>query len=415
MPVIADPRQFLLDLAKSAIAAAQPDGAYDRILPEPPKGRTIVVGAGKAAASMARAFEKAWAHPLEGLVVTRYHHGCPTERIRVVEASHPVPDENGRKAAAEIVDLVKSAGPDDLVIALISGGASALLTMPAAGIDFDVKREINRALLKSGAGIHEMNCVRRACSAVKGGRLAAAAAPARVVTYIISDVPGDDLATIGSGPTVPPPDGPHEALAILERYNIAISEATRAAILANQPAVFEAGPMHLISSGLVVLNEASKIGKAAGLNVINLGDAIEGEAREVAKVMAGIAFSSRASSTPVALPALILSGGECTVTVKGNGRGGRCAEFLLGLTIAGQGAEGVYGVAVDTDGIDGVEDNAGAIMDPTSLARAKLVGEDALARLANNDAYGFFHAIGDLVVTGPTLTNVNDFRAVLVL
>jgi glycerate-2-kinase len=409
-----DPRQFLLDLATGAIDAARPEGSFDGRLPEPPRGRTIVVGAGKAAASMAAAFEKVWPHPLEGLVVTRYGHGCPTGRIRVVEASHPVPDENGLKAAADILALARSAGPDDLVVALISGGASALLSLPAEGIAFAEKQAINRALLKSGAAIHDMNTVRRALSAVKGGRLAAASR-APVVTYVISDVPGDDPAVIGSGPTVVSPDGPEEALAVLRRFGVDIPEGVRAAMLRNAPAAFTPGPVHLLASGRTVLDLAAEKARAAGLAVLDLGDAIEGEAREVAKVIAGVARSVRASGVPVKAPALILSGGETTVTVRGNGRGGRNAEFLLGLVLALDGAAGIHAVAVDTDGIDGVEDAAGAVAGPETLARARSAGMDAAAHLADNDAYGFFSALGELAVTGPTLTNVNDFRAVLVL
>ncbi|MCQ8783443.1 glycerate kinase type-2 family protein [Mangrovibrevibacter kandeliae] len=409
----AEARALMLDFGRVALAAAHPAGRFAGRLPKPPRGRTIVVGAGKAAASMAAAFEDAWQAPVEGLVVTRYGHACPTRAIEVVEAAHPVPDAAGRQAAARIMDLVGSAGPEDLVVALISGGASALLTAPAAGIDFAEKQALTGALLRSGADIRAMNCVRRALSGIKGGRLAALSR-APVVTFLISDVPGDDPVAIGSGPTVPAPDGPDEALAVLDAYGIAITDAMKAAIRANPPPRFKAGPLHMLASGRTVLDAVGSAAREQGLQVLDLGDHIEGEAREVAKVMAGVARSIRAAARPLAPPALILSGGETSVTVRGDGRGGRNAEFLLALALA-LGPEGAHAFALDTDGIDGMEDNAGAVIDPDTLVRARAAGLDPAARLAANDAYSVFAALGDLVVTGPTLTNVNDVRAILVL
>jgi hydroxypyruvate reductase len=389
----------------AAVAAAAPATALPPFLPAPPKGRTGVVGAGKASAAMAAAVEAHWPGPLSGLVVTRYGHGVATKRIEIVEAAHPVPDAAGQRAAMRILDLVKGLGPDDLVLALISGGASALLTLPAPGLTFEAKRELNRALLKSGASISEMNCVRKHLSRVKGGRLAAAAAPARVVALLISDVPGDDPSVIGSGPTVPDPTTVEEARAVLAKYGIeapaALSETPKR--LANSATAMVATPQRSLEA-------AAEVARAHGIAPLLLGDAIEGEAREVAKVMAGIARSCAAHGAPARPPCVLLSGGETTVTLRGRGRGGRNAEFLLALAVALDGHPRIHALAADTDGIDGSEDNAGALIGPETLAR----GPDAKARLADNDGYGFFAALGDLVVTGPTLTNVNDFRAILV-
>ena len=416
---MSDPRDFLTRLFQSAIDAARPEATLARFLPERPRGRTLVVGAGKAAAAMARAVEAAWDGPLEGLVVTRYGHGAPTSRIEVVEASHPVPDEAGAKAAARMLSRVRGLGADDLVLCLMSGGASALLAAPAPGLTLADKRAINKALLASGAGIAEMNCVRKHLSAVKGGRLAAAAWPAHVVSLIVSDVPGDDLSVIGSGPTVPDSTTSAQALTTLARYGIEIPLAVRAHLespASETPkpgdARFARVENRLIASPLQSLRAAAEAARSAGVTPLVLGDAIEGEAREVARVFAGIALSCRRHGEPLAAPCVLLSGGETTVTVRGKGRGGRNAEFALALALALDGAPGIYALAGDTDGIDGSEDNAGAYVAPDTIARS---GLDARRALDGNDAYGVFAASGGLVMTGPTLTNVNDFRAVLVL
>jgi glycerate-2-kinase len=406
---------ILRALFAAAVEAALPEGKFAGVLPEPPAGRTIVVGAGKAAARMAAAFEAAWGRPCEGLVVTRYGHSVPTRSIEVVEASHPVPDEAGAAAAQRILDLAISARADDLVVALISGGASALLTLPAPGIRLADKQAINRALLASGAPIAAMNRVRKALSAIKGGRLAAAAAPARLVTYVISDVPGDDPAVIGSGPTIPEIADPAEALAILRAYGVPISAgvgtAIRANVLAEPP---PGGPVHMLATPMAALRAAAARALDFGLKPLILGDAIEGEARAVAGVLAAIARSAQAHGEPVAAPAVLLSGGETTVTVRGHGRGGRNAEFLLALALALGPLPGVAALAADTDGIDGSEDNAGAWFDAALADAAAAQAVDLAARLADNDAYSAFAALDRLVTTGPTLTNVNDFRAILI-
>jgi len=419
-----DPGALLRRLFEAALAAADPALAVPRHLPPPPeKGRVIVVGAGKAAAAMAKAVEDNWpeAAPLEGLVVTRYGHAVACQRIEVVEAAHPVPDQAGLDAAQRILELAEGAGPDDLVLCLISGGGSSLLSLPAEGISLEEKQAVNKALLRSGAAIDEMNCLRKHLSASKGGRLAAAAAPARVVSLLISDVPGDDPAVIASGPTVPDPTSFEDALAILEKYGI----DAPAAVVAHLKAAAEETPKpgdprlatcetHLVARPQDSLAAAAAVAREAGVAPVILGDSIEGEAREVAQVMAGIAQQVARFGQPAAAPCVLLSGGETTVTLRGRGRGGRNAEFLLALAVALEGAAGIHALACDTDGIDGSEDNAGAIAGPDSLARAAAAGIDAKAMLANNDGYGFFEALGDLVVTGPTLTNVNDFRAILV-
>ena len=413
----ASDRDILAALFDAALAAALPDGRFEGRLPEPPRARTLVLGAGKGAARMAAAFEAAWAgaghEAPQGLVVTRYGHGTPTRSIEVVEAAHPVPDAAGMAAAERILALARSAGPDDLVVFLISGGASALLALPAPGLTLADKQMLNRALLKSGAPIGAMNQVRKALSAIKGGRLAAAAAPARQITYLISDVPGDDAAAIGSGPTIPEASDPEAALAILAEYGIAIEPRIEAAIRANRVDPAAPGRIEMLATPKMALDAAAAKARELGLAPLVLGDAIEGEAREVARVMAAIALYAAQHGAPVARPAVILSGGETTVTVRGKGRGGRNAEFLLALAIALRGAAGVAALACDTDGIDGSEDNAGAWFDGAILAEARHAGIDAAARLADNDGYGFFAALGKLIVTGPTLTNVNDFRAIL--
>jgi glycerate-2-kinase len=405
---------ILRGLFDAALAAALPDGRFAGRLPPCPEGRTIVLGAGKGAARMAQAFEAAWDHPCEGLVVTRYGHGAPTRSIEVVEASHPVPDAAGERAAGRILALAQEAGPDDLVICLICGGASALLALPAPGITLETKRRINKALLKSGAAIDEMNTVRKAMSAIKGGRLLAAAQPARCITYLISDVPGDEPAVIGSGPTIPDATPVEAALSILARYRIEVEPALAAAIRANSLPRVSPGEVHMLATPKMALDAAAAHARSRGFTPLILGDAIEGIATEVATVMAGIAQSAARHGAPVARPAVLLSGGETTVMVKGQGRGGRNAEFLLALALRLDGLAGVSAIACDTDGIDGSEDNAGAWIDQDILAQAKSRGLDARAFLDNNDAYSFFAALDRLVVTGPTLTNVNDFRAILI-
>jgi glycerate 2-kinase len=414
-------REFLRSLFDAALAAADPARCVAPHLPSPPKGRTIVVGAGKAAAKMARAVEDHWPGSLSGLVVTRYGHGVPCDRIEVVEAAHPIPDAAGQRAAARILEMVQGLSADDLVLCLISGGGSALLALPAPGLSLDDKRAVNRALLKCGANIGEMNCVRKHLSAIKGGRLAAAAAPARLVSLLISDVPGDDPAVIASGPTVPDPTTFADALAVLTKYGIGEPRAVIARFEAAKDETPKPGDSRLarvetkiIARPQDALEAAAGLARRAGITPVILGDSIEGEAREVAMVHAGIARQVRRHGQPAAAPAVLISGGETTVTVRGQGRGGRNAEFLLALAVALNGDAGIHAVAGDTDGIDGTEDNAGALLDPTSLARAAACGIDARQALADNDGYGFFAALGDLIVTGPTRTNVNDFRAILI-
>jgi glycerate 2-kinase len=414
-------RTLLRAMFDAAINAAAPALCLPPHLPAPPKGRTIVVGAGKAAAAMAVAVEAHWRGPIEGIVVTRYGHGAPTNRIKVVEASHPVPDAAGPAAAKAILDSVCGLAPDDLVLALISGGGSALLALPDGDITLADKQAINRALLRSGAHIGEMNCVRKHLSAIKGGRLAASAAPARVVSLIISDVPGDDLSIIASGPTVADHTTQADALAVLKRYAIDVSPAvmkqlsdpTRETPKPGDPRLANVANI-LIATPQMSLEAAANVARAAGFAPLILGNAIEGEARECAIVHAGIAMQAAGYGQPAAPPCAIISGGETTVTVRGKGRGGRNAEFLLGLAIALGGRGDISALAGDTDGIDGSEDNAGAVIAPDSLARAAQGGLNVQERLADNDAYSVFAALGDLIVTGPTRTNVNDFRAILV-
>lgn len=413
---------LLRSLFDAAVAAALPDRIVPPHLPPPPKGRTIVLGAGKASAAMAQAVEAHWPGPLEGLVVTRYGHAVPCERIEIVEAAHPVPDAAGRKAAERILKLAQEAGPEDLVLCLISGGGSALLALPAPGLTLEDKQAVNKALLASGADIGQMNTVRRHLSAIKGGRLAAAAHPAKVVSLLISDVPGDDPIVIASGPTVPDPTSFSDARAILARYGITPPPAVAAHLERAEEETPKPGDPRLASAEAVIiarpqasLEAAAAVARRAGITPLILGDSLEGEAREVGKVMAGMALQVRRHGQPVAAPCVLLSGGETTVTVKGpGGRGGRNTEFLLGLALQLHGLEGVWAIAGDTDGIDGSEANAGAIVRPDALERARALSLRPMELLAANDAYGVFEALGDLVVTGPTLTNVNDFRAVLV-
>lgn len=414
-------RAFLDGLFQAAIAAALPEKAIAGNLPKAPRGRAIVLGAGKASAAMARVVEDSWTGPLEGLVVTRTGHGVPCRRIEVVEASHPVPDARGEDAARRILVLAKSARPDDLVLCLISGGGSALLALPADGLSLADKQAVNRALLASGADIAEMNCVRKHLSAIKGGRLAAAAFPAETVSLLISDVPGDDPSVIASGPTVADSTTFADARAVLARYGIKPPEAVARHLAGAADETPKPGDQRLARSRIVIvaspmasLLAAAATARAAGIEPLILGDALEGEAREVGRVMAGIALSVSRHGSPVAKPAVLLSGGETTVTVKGRGRGGRNAEFLAGLALGLGGAPGIHALAADTDGIDGSEDNAGAFVMPDTLMRARAGGLDARALLAANDCYSLFAGLGDLLVTGPTRTNVNDFRAVLV-
>ena len=416
-----EPRSFLRSLLDAAIEAAQPDAILAPHLPPAPAGRTIVLGAGKAAAAMARAVERHMPGPLEGLVVTRYGHAVPCARIEVVEAAHPVPDAAGLAAARRILDCAGQARAGDLVLYLISGGASALLALPADGLSLEDKQAVNRALLASGADITQMNAVRKHLSAIKGGRLAAAAHPARVVSLMISDVPGDDPAVIGSGPTVPDPTTFADARAILSHYRIEPPAAVAKHLGEARDETPKPGDPRLAGAETIIiarpqasLEAAAALARAAGITPVILGDALEGEAREVGKVLAGIALQVRRHRQPAPPPCVLLSGGETTVTVRGSGRGGRNAEFLLALALQLHGAPGISALAADTDGIDGSEDNAGALVTPDTLARARAHGLDASAMLADNDGYGFFKGLGDLVVTGPTLTNVNDFRAILV-
>lgn len=417
-------RALLRDLFDAAVAAADPAHCIAGWLPDPPRGRTVVVGAGKAAAAMAHAVETHWRGnfgQLSGLVVTRYGHGMSTRHIEVVEASHPTPDAAGQQAAARLLQSVQGLTADDLVLVLLSGGGSALLAAPMAGIRLDDKRAVTRALLACGASIAEINCLRKHLSAIKGGRLALAAAPARVVTLAISDVPGDELTTIASGPTVPDPTTCAEALEIVERYGIGLPDAARRALAggaAESPKAddprFIRCESHVIATAQRSLAAAAELARQRGVMPLVLGDTIEGEAREVARVLGGIALSCAAHGVPLAGPCVLLSGGETTVTVKGGGRGGRNLEFLLGLALTLNGHGRIHAIAGDTDGIDGSEDNAGALLLPDTASRAAAEGIDLRARLADNDAYGVFSALGDLVVTGPTRTNVNDFRAILI-
>ncbi|MBC5781583.1 glycerate kinase [Ramlibacter sp. USB13] len=431
----ADPRAFLEHLYRAAVHRALPLHNTAAFLPPPPRGRTLVLGAGKAGGAMAQAVEALWPRdaPLSGLVVTRYHHTPPRpaglpQRIEVVEAAHPVPDAAGLRAAERILALTRGLTPDDLVLCLISGGGSALLTLPAEGLSLEEKQRINRELLESGANIVEMNCVRKHLSRIKGGRLAAACAPARVVTLTISDVPGDDPSVIASGPTVPDASTCADAVAILQRYGIAVPGAImslleQGALETPKPgdAVFQGQPVHLIATPQQSLEAAAAAARAAGLDAHILSDEMEGESREVGKVQAALARAVAQRGQPFRRPCVILSGGETTVTVRKQaegtprGRGGRAGEFCLGLAQALQGQPGVWALAADTDGIDGMEDNAGAFVAPDTLGRALAQGMKVDTFLSRNDAYGYFSALGDLVVTGPTHTNVNDFRALLVL
>ena len=435
---INDPSSFLRRLYDAAVTRALPlhnTAAHLPVPPDPLKGRTLVLGAGKAGGAMAQAVEALWPQdaPLSGLVVTRYGHTPPRpaglpERIEVVEASHPVPDAAGLQAAERILELTQGLTADDLVLCLISGGGSSLLTLPADGINLQVKQDINRQLLASGANISEMNCLRKHLSRIKGGRLAAACAPARVVTLTISDVPGDDPSIIASGPTVPDASTCADALAILQRYAIVVPPEVLQSLQSGtwetpKPGapVFAGHVVNLIATPQQSLEAAADAARALGLNAYILSDEIEGESREVGKVHAALARAAAKGQGPFVKPCVILSGGETTVTIKPQpagsprGRGGRAGEFCMGLAQALQGQPGVWALAADTDGIDGIEDNAGAQVSPDTLARALALGHKVDEHLQRNDAYGFFEPLGDLVITGPTHTNVNDFRAMLVV
>ncbi len=406
-----------------AVGAVSAEKCLPAFLPKPsPQGRTFVIGAGKGAAAMASVVEQHWQGDLAGLVVTRYGHGTDCKRIEVVEAAHPVPDEAGRRAAGRMMEMVHGLTENDLVLCLISGGGSALLALPAEGITLEQKQAVNKALLKSGATISEINCVRKHLSAIKGGRLALACAPARVVTLLISDVPGDDPGVIASGPTLPDPTTCEQALAILAKYAIAIPDNVRQHLASGAgetpkpvDARFARNEHHVIATAQQALEAAAQVARSAGITPYVLSDEIEGEARDVGLVHAALARQVALRNQPFQRPCVLISGGETTVTVRGKGRGGRNAEFLLSLATVLNGLDGVHAIACDTDGIDGSEDNAGALYAPDSVARADALGVRARAMLDNNDGYGFFSALGDLVVSGPTRTNVNDFRAILIL
>ena len=427
----AEPLAFLRHLYQCAVAAALPDEIIAPNLPPVPRGRTVIIGAGKAGGAMALAAERHWPAnaPMTGLVITRYHHTPPgyqqlaRHRIEVVEASHPVPDLAGEQATRRMMDMVRGLTADDLVICLISGGGSALLTQPVSGMTLADKQRINGELLRSGANIGEMNCVRKHLSQVKGGKLAALCAPARVVSLAISDVPGDEVSVIASGPTVPDPSRCADAIAIIDRYRIAISESIRGRLQRNEletpkpgDAIFARCETRVIATPLQSLQAAADAARAAGLAAYVLSDQIQGEARDIGYMHAALARSVRDHGLPFARPCVILSGGETTVTVRASkGRGGRAVEFLLGTALELNRCAGVWAIAADTDGIDGTEDHAGAVLTPDTLARAAASGISARAALDGNDAYGFFSTLNDLVITGPTFTNVNDFRALLVL
>ncbi|MEM5277971.1 glycerate kinase [Cupriavidus taiwanensis] len=418
----AEPRALLRDLFDTAVAAVSASHCLPPHLPAPPKGRTVVIGAGKAAAAMAQAVEANWQGELSGLVVTRYGHGADCKRIEVVEAAHPVPDEAGARAAQRMVELVHGLSADDLVLCLISGGGSALLAAPAPGLTLADKQAVNKALLRSGASIGEMNCVRKHLSALKGGRLALHCAPARVETLLISDIPGDDPTLIASGPTLPDATTCADALAVIAKYGIEVPANVRAHLESGAGETPKPGDARFHGHRSVTLATAQQALEAAAARARELGfeahilsDCIEGEAREVAEVHAAIARQVAQRGQPFSKPCVILSGGETTVTVRGKGRGGRNAEFLLALAVALDGLPGVHAIAGDTDGIDGSEDNAGALLSPDTLTRAGARGFNARAHLENNDGYGFFAGLDDLIVTGPTRTNVNDFRAILII
>ncbi|MFK3966666.1 glycerate kinase [Ensifer adhaerens] len=421
MPAITDPRRFLEALFTSAVAAADPEKVIAANLPARPKGRTVVVGAGKGAAQMAAAFERHWDGPLSGVIVTRYGYAAPCETIEVLEASHPLPDENGLLASKRLLAEVCGLTADDLVVALVCGGGSALLPSPPPGLTLEDEIAVNRALLASGAPISAMNAVRKHVSMIKGGRLAAAAYPAKVVSLIVSDIPGDDPALVASGPTLADASTREDALTLIERYSLDLPAKVMAWINSPDSAApspddprFARNEVRLIASASVSLEAAAAEARAAGIDAIILSDAIEGEARDVGGVHAAIAREVAGRGRPFTKPVVVLSGGETTVTIRGKGKGGRNSEFLLALALGIDGAKGVSALAADTDGIDGSEDNAGAFADDTTIARLAAQRLDAAAFLQKNDSWSAFDALGDLFKPGPTGTNVNDFRAILV-
>ncbi|MGM9490755.1 glycerate kinase type-2 family protein [Ideonella sp. YS5] len=416
-----DHRSLLRALFDAAVASAAPSACVPRFLPPAPKGRLVVIGAGKASAAMAQAVERHWPGPVSGLVVTRYGHAVPCERIEIVEAAHPVPDAAGEAAAHRMLERVQGLVPDDLVLCLISGGGSSLMPLALPGLTLADKQVLNRALLASGASITEMNCVRRHLSAIKGGRLAAACHPARVVNLLLSDVPGDDPIDIASGPTVPDPTTCADALAILRRHAIEVPPRARELLESGEGETLKPGDprlpaieTHFVATPQMALEAAARVAREAGYAAHILGDAIEGESRDVARTLAGITRQVARRGQPFEAPCVLLSGGETTVTLRGRGRGGRNVEFLLSLAIALDGERGVHALAGDTDGVDGQEEIAGAFMGPDTLERAWAHGLKARDRLDDNDGHGFFEALGDSLVTGPTLTNVNDFRAIVI-
>jgi len=421
------PRELLLGSFHAAVAAADPLHIVPAHLPEPPKGRTLVVGAGKAAASMALAVEQHWpaSAPLDGVVITRYRHGLLTNRIKVIEAGHPVPDEAGEQAAAGILKRAKALGRDDLLLVLVSGGGSSLLSLPVAEVSMADLKATTRELLRCGAPIQQMNTVRKHLSIIQGGRLAAAT-KARVVALVISDVTGDDPTHIASGPCAPDPTTYQDALDILTSYGVEAPAAVMAHLqrgvrgeIPETPKpgdrIFERVENRVIATAQQSLKAAEKFFAAHGIRGAILGDSVTGEAREVAKVYAALAREVMQHGEPWQRPVALISGGECTVTVRGHGRGGRCAEFLLALAVELAGASDAWALACDTDGIDGTENNAGAVLTPDAVSRAASAGHDAERLLADNDGYTFFEAVGDLVVTGPTRTNVNDYRVILIM
>lgn len=415
-------RTFLVSLFEAAVAAADPALALRAHLPERPKGRTVVIGAGKGAAQLAAAFEALWAGPLEGVVVTRYGYAVPCKRIRVLEAAHPVPDQAGLEASAALFEAVSGLTEDDLVVALVCGGGSSLLPAPPEGLTLADEQALNDALLRSGAPIGVMNAIRKHASRIKGGRLAAAAHPARVVSLVVSDVPGDDPAEVASGPTVPSATSLEDALRLIETHRIALPDAIRAHLAreaarapAPQDPVFARHETHVIASAGLSLAAARREAERQGMPAVILSDAIEGEAREVGKVLAALTREVAARNQPFPAPVVLLSGGETTVTLQGaGGRGGRNSEFLLAFAAAIEGVAGVAALAADTDGIDGSEDNAGAFASGQSAGSMRAAGADPAAALSRHDAWGAFEAVGDLFVPGPTGTNVNDFRAILI-
>ena len=414
------PDTLLKAMFKAGVDAALPSLCVPAHLPKRPKGRTVIIGAGKASGAMAKALEESWDGPLDGVVVTRYGYKLPTERLEVVEAAHPVPDAAGREAAQRIFKAVQGLSEDDLVLALISGGGSALLAAPATGISLEDKQAVNKALLASGATISEMNTVRKHLSAIKGGRLARAAYPARVVALMISDVPGDDASIIASGPTVPDPSTNADAIGIVEKYGIDLPRAVRHVLdtIDETPKpgdpCFERVENVMIATPQASLESAAEVARKAGVTPVILGDSIEGESRDVGLVHAGIARQCALRGQPAEPPCVLISGGETTITLKGQGKGGPNTEFLLSLAIALDGAPNIYALAGDTDGVDGSEDNAGALIYPDTLKRAEAVGISAKAMLADNDSYTFFKGISDLLETGPTMTNVNDLRCIYI-